>query len=91
MSELSQDITTATTAPHSKIIPGQGKHIWGMQNPENSGLHSWTKNIREGAEAFKVVKAPPDFNSPFRLEHVVTGKHFETTFTKEEVESLFRT
>ena len=45
----------------------------------------------EGADEYKVVKAPPDFNIRLKLMNVATGKYFKMKFTKEQVKFVFET
>ena len=88
--ELPQPTSTTTTI-RSKVIPGQGKHIWPSHDHGSPDAHQWRKKMYEGADEYKVVKAPPDFNIRLKLMNVATGKYFKMKFTKEKVKFLFET
>ena len=89
--ELPQSTSTEVIVSGPKIIPGYGKHIWHTWSQGNPDTHRWTKKMHEGADEYKVVKVPPDFNYPFKLMNVVTRKFFDMNFTKEEAQYLFET
>ena len=88
--EIPQPSSTATTAPQPEIIPGQGKKIWYIHNPKGPDFHLWSNNKHKGAVEYLVIKAPTDWNSPFRLKKVGTGECCDLMFTKEN-EHLFYT
>ena len=75
----------------AKKKPMQGKHIWHSHDHGNLDAHQWRKKMYEGADEYKVVKAPPDFNIRLKLMNVATGKYFKMKFTKERVKYLFET
>ena len=88
--EIPQPTSTATTALPPHTLPGQGKKIWYISNPKGPVFHLWSQIKHKGAEEYIVIKAPPDWNSPFRLKNVATGEYCDLMFCKEN-EHLFHT
>ena len=84
--ELPQPTSTEAIVFRSKVIPGYGKHIWYTYGQGNPDTHRWTRKTHEGADEYKVVKVPPDFNFPFKLMNMATRKYFDMKFNKEEAQ-----
>jgi len=89
--ESPKPASPAITDSEAKIIPEQGKHIWYLHDPKKPDHHRWTKKLYKSAKEYKVVKVPPDFNTPFKLMDVATGEYLTMMFNKEDVKFLFET
>ena len=78
-----QHTPTAPATCPSNFSLRPGTPIW------RSGDHSWTKTFRVGTDEYQVLKVPPDWNSPYILKNVATGREYDIKFPKEMVEFLF--
>ena len=87
--EFSHPTTTEPPVTQTSHYPGQGMHIWHKRL--SSDDHYWEREMIDGADEYIVTKVPTDLDSPYKLKNVASGIEFNMFFSKQKVESLFRT